>query len=375
MLRIVEVDNPKRKCSFIDFAHDHYATDPHYVPELYIAQRDHLDPSKNPYFDNAKAALFLAESNGKVLGRIAVVDDVIFHRHAERDTGVFGFFESIDDERVSTALLDTASKWLASRGLKAMEGPYHFSTNHSCGLLVDGFGHAPSLMMPYNKDYYARLLEQYGLQKKTDVLAYRIQQEDFPERLRRSLPMLEDRFSKAGIKVRPINLRQFESDVRMTLDVYNQAWSANAGFAPMTDREYLHAAKDMKLIMDPELVLLAEKDGKCVGFSLTLPDANQVFRKIKRGRLLPTGIFHLLFGRRNISSVRILALGVLEKYRRMGIDAYFYARTFEYVNRHPSYRSGEASWILEDNAEMNNAILKMGGQEEKRYRFYRMPLR
>ncbi len=374
MLRIVEVACPKRLRSFIDFAHDHYAGDPSYVPELFTAQRDHLDPAKNPYFENAHAALFLAESNGKVLGRIAAVEDCLFNQHAEKDTGVFGFFESIDDEQVSSALLDAASRWLSSRGLTAMEGPYHFSTNHACGLLVDGFSCAPSLMMPYNKAYYARLLEQYGLQKKTDVLAYRIRQEDFPERLKRSLPLLEDRFSKVGIQVRPINLRQFEEDVRKTLEVYNQAWSENAGFAPMTDREYLHAAKDMKLIMDPELVLLAEKNGQCVGFSLTLPDVNQVFQKIKRGRLFPTGIFHLLFRRKNISSVRILALGVLEPYRRMGIDAYFYAKTFEYVTRHPTYCSGEASWILEDNAEMNNAILKMGGREEKRYRFYRMPI-
>ena len=142
----------------------------------------------------------------------------------------------------------------------------------------------------------------------------------------------------------------------------------------MTEKEFLHAGKDMKMIIDPNLVLIAEKEGEPVGFSLVLPDINQILIKIRRGRLLPTGIFKLLFGKSAIKSVRILALGIVEEYRKLGIDAYFYAKAFEYVSKHKNYTSGEASWILEDNPDMNNAIIKMGGKVEKRYRFYRMPL-
>jgi hypothetical protein len=371
MLIIQPVHEKKEVAEFIDFVYELYEDDPNFVPELFIAQRDHLDPKKNPFFETAKAQLFLARKNGKVVGRIAAVKDDNLIQFTKESTGVFGFFDVIDDYNVAEALLNAAVEWLKNEKLTILEGPYNFSVNHTCGLLVDGFDKRPTVMMTYNKPYYQIFLERYGLKKKVDLLAYEIDSSSFPVRLQHAAKMIERKLEQNGIIIRKINTKDFINDVKSTVHVYNEAWSKNLGYTPMSEKEFLHAAKDMKMIMDPELVLLAEKDGKVIGFSLTLPDINEVQVKIKRGRLLPFGIFKLLFTRNKIKRVRIIALGVVEEFRRLGIDAYFYIQAFEYVRRHPVFESGEASWILENNPEMNQAIVKMGGILSKRYRIYR----
>lgn len=371
MLVIQPVQNKKEVAEFIDFVYDLYEGDPNFVPELFIAQRDHLDPKKNPFFDTAKAQLFLAKDNGKVVGRIAAVRDDNMIDFTKEPIGVFGFFDVINDYQVAEALLNTAVEWLKKENLKFLEGPYNFSVNHTCGLLIEGFDVPPAVMMTYNKPYYQTFLERYGLQKKMDLLAYKLDSNKFPERLRQSAPMLKERLERKGITVRKINMKNFINDVKSTVHVYNQAWSKNLGYTPMSEKEFLHAAKDMKMIIDPELVMLAEKDGQVIGFSLTLPDINEVQIKIKRGRLLPFGIFKLLLNKGKIKNTRVIALGVLEEYRKLGIDAYFYARSFDYVQKHPYLETGEASWILENNPEMNQALIKAGGIVEKKYRIFR----
>ncbi|MBL0112350.1 MAG: GNAT family N-acetyltransferase [Saprospiraceae bacterium] len=357
---------------FIDFPYDHYRLDPAFVPEIFIAQRDHLDPKKNPFFENARSQLFLAEESGKVIGRIGVVRDEMLIDYTKEPVGVFGFFEVIEDYRVAVALLDAAIAWVRSEGLTILEGPYNFSTNHPAGLLIDGFDLSPAVMMAYNKPYYQEYLERYGLVKKTDVLAYHLEAKNFPERLQSRIAMLESRLAAKGITVRPIDMKNFQRDVKSALSVYNGAWSDNLGFAPFTEKEFLHVAKDLKLVMDPNLVMLAEKDGVTIGFALAVPDINEVQKTVKRGRLFPFGIFKLLLNKSKIKNVRVIALGVIEQYRKLGIDAYMYARAFTYLRQHKTLQGGEASWILEHNAEMNQAIIKMGGQVTKKYRFYRM---
>lgn len=372
MIVIQAIQHKKEIAEFIDFVYDLYVDDPNFVPELFIAQRDHLDPDKNPFFDTAKAQLFLARDEiGRVLGRIAAVRDDNLINFSQEPVGVFGFFDVINDYKVAEGLLNAAAEWLKSEALTSMEGPYNFSINHTCGVLVEGYQYSPKVMMTYNKPYYTVFLERFGLKKKMDLLGYHLDSKHFPERLQRAAKLIETKLSEHGITVRKINLKNFIDDVKRTVHVYNQAWSKNLGYTPMSEKEFLHAAKDMKLIMDPELVLLAEKEGEVIGFSLTLPDINEVQKKIKRGRLLPFGIFKLLFNKNKIKGTRIIALGVLEEYRRLGLDAYFYTRAFQYVRDHPIFESGEASWILEHNPEMNQAIIKMGGQLQKRYRIYR----
>lgn len=371
MLVVQAIDQKKDIARFIDFVYDLYEGDPNFVPELFIAQRDHMDPKKNPFFDTAKAQMFLAIDDGKVVGRIAAVRDDNLIGFNKEPVGVFGFFDVVNDYKVAEALLNTLVDWLKKENLSILEGPYNFSINHACGLLIDGFDLTPTVMMTYNKPYYQTFLERYGLEKKMDLLAYDLDSKKFPARLQHSVAMIEARLKRNGISVRKISLKNFVNDVKSTVHVYNQAWSKNLGYTPMSEKEFLHAAKDMKMIMDPELVLLAEKEGQVIGFSLTLPDINEVQIKIKRGRLLPFGIFKLLLNKSKIKKVRIIALGVLEEFRKLGLDAYFYTRAFQYVQNHPVLESGEASWILENNPEMNQAIIKMGGVVTKRYRLYR----
>lgn len=374
MIDIKPVRIRKELRRFIDFSYDLYAGDPVFVPELYIAQRDYLDTSKNPFFEHARVELFIAAKGGKTVGRIGVVRDEVLIEYTGEQTGVFGFFEVTEDYEVAAALLDAARDWCRGQGLNHLEGPYNFSTNYPAGLLIEGFQFSPAVMMTYNKNYYQVFLERYGFTKKTDVLAYYLEAELFPERLEKNLDMLERRLAEKAITVRKIDMKHFYRDVRSAMTVYNKAWSKNLGFAPFTEKEFMHVAKDLKLILDPELVLLAEKAGQVIGFSLSVPDINEVQKEIQRGRLLPFGLFKLLFNRSKIKNVRILALGVLEEYRKLGLDAYFYARAFSYVRRHKRLIGGEAGWVLENNAEMNQALIKMGGKVRKKYRFYRLNL-
>ncbi len=371
MILIQPVQKEQDFKEFIDFAYDLYQGDPCFVPELYIAQRDLMNPKKNPFFESAKAQLYLAKKDGRVVGRIAAVRDDNMIRFTGEPIGVFGFLELIDDYEVAKLLLDTAIEWLKKEQLTILEGPYNFSINHTCGLLVEGFNLPPTVMMCYNKPYYQNFLERYGLNKKVDLLAYQLDPEYFPERLQRAEKIIADRMASKGITVRQISLKHFEQDVLATNHVYNQAWSKNMGYTPMSEKEFLHAAKDMKMIMEPGLVLLAERNNEVIGFSLSLPDINEVLITIKRGRLFPFGLFKLLWNKKKIKGIRVIALGILEEYRRIGIDAYFYISAYHFMRNHPVFCTGEASWILESNPEMNQALIKMGGKITKRYRLFR----
>jgi hypothetical protein len=374
MIRIQPVEKERHYSEFIDFVYDLYEGDPCFVPELYIAQMDLMNPKKNPFFDNAKAQLFLAKKGNQVVGRIAAVKDDNLIGFTGEAVGVFGFFDVIEDYEVASLLLDTAVHWIKQEGLQILEGPYNFSINHTCGTLIEGFDEPPTVMMTYNKPYYQTFLERYGLQKKVDLLSYKLDSNYFPERLQLAERIIEKRMAEKGITVRPISLKHFERDVLATNEVYNHAWRDNLGYTPMSEKEFLHAAKDMKLIIEPGLVMLAEHKGKVIGFALSLPDINEVLIKIKRGRLFPFGIFTLLFNKKKIQTVRVIALGILEEYRRVGIDAYFYIKAFQFVRNHPVFCKGEASWILENNLEMNQALIKMNGLVNKRYRLYRKEL-
>jgi len=235
---------------------------------------------------------------------------------------------------------------------------------------VDAFDQEPVIMMSYNPPYYIDLLENAGFKKSKDLYAYHIvDAAEIPERLERGVKILKKRY---GFTLRTLNMKDFWGEVELIKKVYNEAWAKNWGAVPMTDDEFTHLAKDLKLVVDPELCLVAQMDGEVVGFSLTLPDANQAI-KHANGRLFPTGIIKLLWYMRKVNFVRVLALGVVEKYRTHGIDTAMYFETFK-NGLAKGYYSGEMSWILEDNYPMRNALEKMGAEIYKTYRIYEQPL-
>ena len=351
---------------FVELAYSLHKGDPCWTPPLRIAVKELLDREKHPFYSNADAEFFLARSAGKVVGRIGAFVDRNHNRVHEENAGFFGFFESVDDAAVATALLDTARQWTFNRGATVLRGPVNPSTNYECGMLVDGFDSPPMIMMPHNPPYYAVLVEQAGFRKAKDLLAY-LSSTTVVDR--HKIDRVADRvFAKSGVRVRPIDMKNFDADVNRVWEVYNAAWSRNWGFVPMTKDEFLLMGKEMKQILVPELVLLGEVGGKVVGFALALPDINQALQKAK-GRLFPTGLLKILYYQRLIKNIRVLALGVVEEYRTAGVAAGFYATLVKNAKK-LGYDQCEMSWILEDNVLMNRSLEAMGAKRYKTYRIY-----
>lgn len=369
MKRIVPVNSPKELKLFIDFPHDLYQDDPCYVPELFIAQQDMLTPGKHPFYEHSQAKLFLAYNGERLVGRIAAIYNTNHNEFTGKKDGFFGFFESINDQEITNLLLKEATLWLKEKGADNLVGPVNLSTNDTCGLLVDGFDRPPMAMMPHNSVYYQKLLETNGLKKQIDLLAYSIKSQGANDRAVKLINVLENRLKRSGIVIRQINLKDFKNEVVKIREVYNSAWDKNLGFVPMTEKEFDYLAKDLKMILDPRFCLVAEKDDKLVGFILGIPNINEILIKIKRGRLLPTGIFKLLFGKKKIRTLRVLTLGVVEGYRKLGIEGALYGRIIK-NGQDSGMIEAECSWMLEDNYLMNHAIEQINGKLYKRYRLY-----
>ena len=352
--------------SFVTFPLSLYKNDPYFVPPL-TGERMRFFSDENPLFSFTDVAYFVARDDaGRIVGRVTAH---VNHRHNDatgEETGFFGFFESANERDVAAALMGSAEAWLRDRGMRLIRGPYNFSTNEECGFLAEGFDRPPALMMPYTRPYYLDFMEQLGYAPVKNLLAYEYAYGgEIPQHITRVAERVRRR---TGVAVRSVDMKHFERDVATAFGIYNAAWEDNWGFVPMTEAEFRFQASDLKSAIDPSLVLIAEKDGEPIAFSLTLPDLNVVLKKM-RGRLFPFGIFHFLLGRRSITHARVLALGVLADYRRAGIDILLYHDTFVNGLRR-GYRSCEMSWILEENTLMRRAIERLGGQVTKVYRIF-----
>jgi GNAT superfamily N-acetyltransferase len=330
-----------------------------------------LSRSKNPFFEHADAEYFLAERDGAVVGRIAAISNRLHNEtHGDR-VGFFGFFECIDDQTVADALFQAAGDWCRALGHDTLRGPASFSVNDECGLLVDGFDTPPTLMMPHNPRYYISLIERGGFAKAKDLWVYQGGTEEayvpVPERLARATELIRQR---QGITLRPLNMKDFEGEVERIKELYNTAWEKNWGFVPMTEHEIDHLAEQFKPVVIPELVPMAEKDGKLIGFGIVLPDLNVVFRSNRSGRLFPV-IIRLLWAlkMKKIRRARILLLGVVPAYQGKGVDAILYHWIWTKSAEQKIYW-GEAGWILEDNPAMNAGLEKMTFRVYKTYRLY-----
>jgi GNAT superfamily N-acetyltransferase len=346
-----------------------YRGNPLWTPPLLVEQKRLLNRRKHPFHQHADVEYFLARQGGDVVGRIAaIVNHQYVHFHQEA-TGFFGFFESVNDQRVAAALLNTAEQWVASYGMQRICGPMNFSTNEECGLLIDGFQYPPTIMMPYNLPYAQRLIESTHYVKAKDLLAYALDDPTPPERLVRGVASLQQRYD---ITIRPINLKRFHDDVASILDVYNSAWERNWGFIPLTPAEIDNLARQLRWIGHPSFCLLAETKGEPVGFALALPDYNQALRRIN-GRLLPFGLLKLLWYRRQITTARVLTLGLKPGFRGMGVDAMLYLRLWQEAPKQ-GYSLVECSWILEDNWPMRRGLERIGARRYKTYRIYEKAL-
>lgn len=364
-------ENKKERKKFIELAWRINKSDPAWVPPLRLTVEDALDTRKNPFYKHAAIQLWNAYRDGEHVGRIAAIVDDRHNEFHEEKTGFWGFFECVNDQSVANALFEAAAAWLKARGMKIARGPASPSLNHECGLVINAFERAPFVMMTHNPPYYVSLVEKAGYAKVKDLQAFLMTPEDFEERVFR----IADKVRARGkIEMRPINMKKFQEEVQLIRQIYNSAWEKNWGFVPMDDEEFKHMAKSMKDVLWPEFCQLGFVDGKVVGFALSLPDINQILKTIPSGRLLPFGIFKLLFGikpsAKKIKAVRVITLGVIPEWRASGLASVFYAEAARQAKK-LGLGECEMSWILEDNRDMIASIQAFAGKPAyKTFRLY-----
>ena len=345
-----------------------YSNDDPWVPPLLSERRRFLDRSKNPFFEHAEAEYFLAWRDGEPVGRITAHVDHRFNEFQGNRWGQFGFFECPDDPEVAGVLLDAAEGWLRERGRDRMVGPADFTTNHECGILIEGHQRPPQIYEPWQHRYYRGLLEGHGLEKAMDLLKWELWVSARDKVLPVVFELAEKLEPEHGIRIRHIDKRTLEREMRAFIDIYNSAWERNWGFVPLTDAEVEDYARELKPVLDENWAMVAERDGETVGGALTLPDYNQVLKQLN-GRLLPLGWAKALRARKRIDSVRVFALGVKPEYQHTGVAAGLYVEHFEMAEKTPQ-KGGEMGWIIETNTAMNRAMEAMGGRVVKRYRMY-----
>lgn len=346
-----------------------YRDSPQWVPPLLSERKRHLNRRRNPFFEHADAEYFLAWRAGVPVGRITAHVDHRLNRFQDNRWGLFGFFESERDPLVAEALLDAAEAWLRANRRDRMIGPFDFSTNHECGLLVEGHELRPQILENWHHSYYQELLEGRGMAKAMDLYKWQILAEDRPQVLPVIYELADRLEPEHGIRLRRMRKRALRSEIEKFIDVYNSAWSSNWGFVPLTDHEIKHMAKELKPVLDEDFACVAETaTGQVAGVCLSLPDFNFVLDKLD-GRLLPLGWLTALRAQREIREIRVFALGVKPEYQHTGVAAALYRDVWEAVGRRGITRA-ETGWILETNQAMNRAMEALAGRLVKRYRIF-----
>jgi GNAT superfamily N-acetyltransferase len=357
-----------------------------WVPPLVTERRRFLDRSKNPFFEHAEAEYFLAWRDGRPVGRITAQVDERWDEFQGGSDGMFGLFEAEDDPEIAAALFEAASGWVRERGRERLLGPMDFTTNDECGLLVDGYERPPLILQPWHPPYYAELIEGQGLTKSMDLLMWWLELGGQMYTDEGFHPMIHELARKVteehGVTIRDFRKKDLEAEITRFIEVYNSAWEKNWGFVPITEEEVRAQASNLKPVLDERWGFIAERDGEVLGAALSLPDVNQVLKKMN-GSLLPLGWLTFLRAtysragvntpRAGIDRVRVFALGVKPEHQHLGIAAAFYVRCLK-VGKELNQARGETGWILEINKPMNRAMEGMGGRVVKRYRLYERAL-
>jgi hypothetical protein len=360
--------------AFIDLPFRLHATAEQWVPPLRIERRLFLSRRLNAFFEHADAQLFLARRGGRVVGRVSAQIDHAFNDYQGNDWGMFGFLEVEEDQEALQALLDAAAAWLAERGRDRMVGPMDFTMNYECGVLIEGHERPPMVAQPWQPPYYQRLCEAAGLQKAVDLLMWELDIKDRAAVVPGMVELAKSLEADHGVRIRKMSRRRLRRELDLFGETYNEAWKDNWGFVPYSKRDLDYYAQELQLVFDRNWFMIAEKvdTGESVGVAITVPDINQVLKKMG-GRLLPFGWWHFLFGRRKITKVRVGFLGVKPDYQHTGVAAGLYIEHFDTAAR-TRQKGGEMGWILESNDAMNRAMEGMGGKVAKRYRVYERAL-
>ena len=371
-LEVVPVERKRELSAFIDVPWHipDVVQHPRWVPPLRMMVGDLLDTKRNPFYRAAERALFVARRDGRLVGRIAAI-----HNRAHNDfhgdrVGFFGFFECVNDASIAEQLFARAQSWLGGRGLTSIRGPMNPSTNHDCGLLVDGFDVHPQFLTSWNPPYYEALIRNAGLGVARELLGYWMPYGEpgyaMPPRLE---SMAKRAAERANMTFRDLEPRRFWAEVELCWDIYNSAWEKNWGFVPMTRDEFMHMARSLKPLLIPQFAFLAEVQGKPAGFMLSTPDFNLILKTIPNGRLFPFGLGKILLGKSRLRTGRVMALGVKHEFRSGSVLPVF---MYEAARRAIAYGSpgAEASWVLEENQAIRQPIEAFGGRVYRRWRIY-----
>jgi hypothetical protein len=342
-----------------------------YVAPLDIERRDALSQAKNPYFTHAEGQLFLARRDGIAVGRISA-QVCRLEQQRRPGTGHFGWLDAEDDQDLFDILLGAAQGWLKQRGMRRMAGPFSFSSNEEMGLLVDGFDSAPMLMMPYHPPYAGRRVEATGHIRLKDAVAYDLGKENYHPI---GSPRLLDKvMSEGSVRLRSLDMQHYDHDLGIILDIFNDAWSDNWGMVPFTQAEIAAAANSMRMLIDPNLVIIAEVSGEAAAMLVCLPNLMEAIRDLD-GKLLPFGLVKLIWRlkTKSIKTSRIPLMGVRRAHHGSVLGAVLLPLMFNAL-KEPFLARGlervEMSWILEDNLPMRRVIEGIGGKVYKTYRIY-----
>ncbi len=369
MLQVNPVNNRHEQRLFIRLPWSIYADDPEWIPPLILERKEHLSP-RNPYFEHARYQSWIAYRDGTAVGRISAQIDQLHLERSQQKEGFFGMIEAEDNAETFAALFQTAEAWLRDHGMRRVMGPYNLSINQELGLLVDGFGTPPFMMMGHARPYYADSIEENGYQKIKDLYAYIIDSFiEVPATMQRIVKR-----AKRRVTIRSLRKSNFDEDIKIIGDIFNDAWSENWGFLPYTEAEFNQLAEDFKLVLDFELVKIAEVDGKPAAFMVVVPNINEAIRDLN-GRLFPIGWLKLLWRLkvRFPQTARLPFMGVRKQYHDSILGA---ALAFMVIHaaHAPALKRGvkktELSWILEDNYGIRNIIESIGGTIHKTYRIY-----
>jgi hypothetical protein len=371
-VEVVAVTSPAHKSAFLHLPKSIYASDPKWIAPLDIERRIHLDQRRNPFFRHAEGQLFLALEGNRPVGRISAHID---HLHLERygdATGQFGFLEAIDRQEVFAALFARAESWLKERGLRRVQGPFSFSINDESGLLIEGFEHPPAIMMNHARPYYGARVVAEGYVKAKDLIAYHYcSNTPVP----RAIQSRIDRNRASGkLSVRPFSKRHFARDLAIIIDIFNDAWSTNWNFVPMTPAEIQNLGNVLRFLIKGEHIAIASYENEPAAMIVTLPDINRMCGDLG-GQLLPLGWVKLLW-RLNFATheaFRVPLLGVRKKFRNSAVGSMLAVAVMGAIQAFHHGRGtypGELSWILEDNLPTRRLLEAVGGQHYKTYRVY-----
>lgn len=371
-LRVTEVSDRRSLIRFLEMPRELYRDDPNWVAPLLFERLQHLDPRKNPYFDHAEAAFWIAWRGDRPVGRISAQLDQVHLSHHRDGTGHFGFLEAEDDPGVFGLLFETAENWLRDRDLTRVLGPFSLSINDESGLLVDGFDSPPCLMMGHARPYYARRIEEQCYAKIKDLIAYTYDvSTELPETLRAFVRKAQ---LENDLRFRPLDMANYDAELALIVDIFNDAWSDNWGMLPFNEAEMRHLARSLKPLVRAEYVAIAEIAGEPAAMAVSLPNVNEAIADLN-GRLLPFGWAKLLWRLkvRGTSTARVPLMGVRRAHQGSPLSSALMLGAIDFIrvyHRKRGTKYAELSWILEDNRPVRRLIEMFGGRPYKTYRLY-----